>query len=89
MATYSLQSGAQVSDEKAHKKDKTKAKKIRRRRTTGRVAGTTQSAFASQSMSDVLQQKAAEQSKQSEAGDSQDDTQAAAEEGKDEKNEKD
>ena len=71
-----------MSDDKANT---TKAKKIRRRRTTGRVAGTTQSAFASQSMSDVLQQKAAEQAQKSEAGDSQDDAQAAAEEGKDEK----
>ena len=71
-----------MSDDKANT---TKAKKIRRRRTTGRVAGTTQSAFASQSMSDVLQQKAAEQAQKSEAGDPQDDTQAAAEEGKDEK----
>ena len=46
--------GTQVSERKP------KAKKIRRRRTTGRVGGTTQSAFASQSMSDLLQKQQAD-----------------------------
>lgn len=38
-----------------------KPKKIRRRRTTGRVGGTTQSTFASNSMTSILQRKAKEQ----------------------------
>ena len=42
---------------------KGKPRKIRRRRTTGRVSGTSQSAFASQSMSKVLQQQAEDQAK--------------------------
>ena len=82
MPAYPLQVGLQVSDEKP--KETQKAKKIRRRRTTGRVAGTTQSGFASQSMSNVLQQKAAEQVKKSETVGSQDDT-GAEEKGSDEK----
>ena len=38
-----------------------KPKKIRRRRTPGRVAGTTQSAFASNSMSSILKQQTDDQ----------------------------
>lgn len=38
-----------------------KPRKVRRRRTTGRVSGTTQSGFASNSMTGILQQ---EQSRQ-------------------------
>lgn len=40
-----------------------KPRKIRRRRTTGRVGGTTQSAFASNSMSSILEQQAKAQAK--------------------------
>ena len=50
-----------MSDEEPDQKPK--AKKIRRRRTTGRVGGTTQSAFASQSMADVLKQQAEAQAR--------------------------
>ena len=63
--------GTQVSERKP------KAKKIRRRRTTGRVSGTTQSAFASQSMSDVLQQQADTQARKKATEDPADDKQAA------------
>jgi len=40
-----------------------KPKKIRRRRTTGRVSGTTQSSFATNSMSSILEQQAKEQAR--------------------------
>ena len=40
-----------------------KPRKIRRRKTTGRVGGTSQSAFASQSMSTILQQQSEEQAR--------------------------
>lgn len=58
--------GMQVSE------GKPKAKKIRRRRTTGRVGGTTQSAFASQSMSSVLQQQAKDQASKKEKASAED-----------------
>jgi hypothetical protein len=41
-----------------------KPKKIRRRRTTGKVSGTTQSGFAANSMSGILEQQAKEQARQ-------------------------
>ncbi len=40
-----------------------KPKKIRRRRTTGRVGGTSQSAFATNSMTSVLKQQAKDQAR--------------------------
>jgi len=43
-----------------------KPRKIRRRRATGRVAGTTQSAFASNSMSNILKQQADAQARKKE-----------------------
>lgn len=43
--------------------DKKPGKKIRRRRTTGRVAGTTQSVFATNSMSSILKQQAEAQAR--------------------------
>lgn len=58
-----------MSDEKSDQKPK--AKKIRRRRTTGRVGGTTQSAFASQSMADVLEQQAEAQARKKAAAEAE------------------
>ena len=40
-----------------------KPRKIRRRRATGRVSGTTQSAFATNSMSSILQKQAEDQAR--------------------------
>lgn len=45
---------------------KEKPRKIRRRRTTGRVSGTSQSAFATNSMSSILKQQAEEQARKKE-----------------------
>ena len=51
-----------MSNEPGDKKPK--PRKIRRRRTTGRVGGTTQSDFASSSMSNILERQAKKQEKE-------------------------
>ena len=43
-----------------------KPRKVRRRRTTGRVSGTTQSGFASNSMTGILQQEQSRQADKTE-----------------------
>ena len=45
---------------------KEKDRKIRRRRTTGRVSGTSQSAFATNSMSNILKQQSDAQARKKE-----------------------
>ena len=57
-----------------------KPRRIRRRRTTGRVSGTSQSAFATNSMTSIVQQQANEQAaKKKEKASSQDEESDAPE----------
>jgi hypothetical protein len=61
-----------------------KPRKIRRRRTTGRVGGTTQSAFATNSMSSILEQQAKAQARkkaEAEKAARSDDAESSGEEG--------